>query len=119
MHITITDCNAKPKAPPLKELKLELTGIKHVVLTQATEKGFQLLTKEFPELKGVPVQIRIDKTFIKTLKKAFQEADSIQETLKKAIAEQDMAKLVELQQLQQTANILGYYQNNPFVFDPI
>jgi prolyl-tRNA synthetase len=71
------------------------------------------------ELKGVPVQIRIDKTFIKTLKKAFQEADSIQETLKKAIAEQDMAKLVELQQLQQTANILGYYQNNPFVFDPI
>jgi DNA polymerase elongation subunit (family B) len=117
--ITIADCNAKPKAPPLKELKLELTGIKHVVLTQATEKGFQLLTKEFPELKGVPVQIRIDKTFIKTLKKAFQEADSIQETLKKAIAEQDMAKLVELQQLQQTANILGYYQNNPFVFDPI
>jgi DNA polymerase elongation subunit (family B) len=103
----------------LKELKLELNGLKHAVLVQSTEKAFQLLIKEFPDMKGIPIQIRIDKTFIKTLKKAYQEADSIQEELQKASSEQDVAKLVELQELQQTANILGYFQIFPFIFDPI
>ena len=103
----------------LKELEIEIKGIKHNAYIQATEKAFQVLLKDFPESKGIPVKLQIDKTFIKTLKKAYQIADSIEEEFKKALKEQHDAKIKELQELQQTVNILSYFQTFPFVFDPV
>lgn len=114
--IIVINDNNKTK---LKELTVELYGTKNNVLIQSTEKAFQILQKEYPESKGIPVQIRIDKTFVKLLKKAYQEADVIQDKLAKALKEQDIGTLKDLEELQQTANILGYFQIFPFIFDPI
>jgi hypothetical protein len=93
------------------------------VHSQATQKAFAIyeeyFTKAKQDIKGIPVQLRIDKDYIKILKKAFQEADSIHETIEKAMKEQDVGAMLEIQELQQTANILGYFENYPFIFDPI
>ena len=114
--ISIYDSN---KTSLLKQNIIELHGTKNIILIQSTERAFKILEKDYPESKGISIQIRIDKSFIKLLKKAYQIADSIQDELKKALQEQDIAKLKELEELQQTANILAYFQIFPFIFDPI
>jgi DNA polymerase elongation subunit (family B) len=107
----------------VKEFKAEFKGSKNTVHSQATQKAFAIyeeyFTKAKQDIKGIPVQLRIDKDYIKILKKAFQEADSIHETIEKAMKEQDVGAMLEIQELQQTANILGYFENYPFIFDPI
>ena len=107
----------------LKEYKGQFTGAKNTVYSQATQKAFliyeEYFKKEKQDMKGIPVQLRVDKDYIKILKKAFQEADSIHETIEKAMKSQDVGAMIEIQELQQTANILGYYETYPFVFDPI
>jgi DNA polymerase elongation subunit (family B) len=104
---------------PIKELTLEIKGTKHYVFTQSMEKAFSIISKEYPDMKGIPIKIRIDKTYIKTLKKAYRDADEIQEKLTKAITEQDITELIEIQNLQQTANIIAYFQTYPFIFEAI
>ena len=107
----------------LKEFKSEFKGSKATAYSQATQKAFVIyedhFTKAKQNVKGIPVQLRIDKDYIKVLKKAFQEADTIHETIQKAMKEQDVGAMLEIQELQQTANILGYFELYPFVFDPI
>ena len=103
----------------VKEVEVEVKGVKHFAYIQTCEKAFKILLKDFPELKGIPVKLRMDKSFIKTLKKAYQIADIIEEEFKKALKEQHDSKIKELQELQQTANILAYFELFPFVFDPV
>jgi hypothetical protein len=103
----------------VKECEIEVKGVKHFAYIQTCEKAFKILLKDFPELKGIPVKLRMDKSFIKTLKKAYQIADTIEEEFKKALKEQHDSKIKELQELQQTANILAYFELFPFVFDPV
>ena len=116
---TDEDENKDKESKILKEDTIEIKGVKHYAYVKTCEKAFQVLFKEFPESKGIPVKLRMDKSFIKTLKKAYQIADTIEEEFKKALTEQHDAKIKELQELQQTANILAYFEMFPFVFDPI
>jgi DNA polymerase elongation subunit (family B) len=108
-----------PDESVLKEYKFEIKGVKQTSLIQTCEKTLQAILKDFSEMKGNPICIRIDRTFIKTLRDAYAIADTIQEDLRKAIQEQDMGKLVELQKYQATANILGYFDIFPFVLQSI
>jgi hypothetical protein len=116
-HIQISE-STLPKATIIIDETIKVKGNKDQAHIQTTEKAFKIYFKKFPELKGIPIKLRIDKNFIKKLKNAWERADNIQEELEKALNEQDIEKTKELQSLQQTANILSYFQSAPFVFDP-